>query len=118
MRLIAIISMPFALIWMLGFLSFPVILGWQITSYVQTGYFPNADVISLSNILNQFLPISNIASLFLGYLPLFMHDLHISLILMGFTGLMSAPGIFLANIAQSAHEHAISEIINSISEQK
>ena len=118
MRLIAMISMPFILIWMLGFFSFPMILGWQITSYVQTGYFPAADVISLSNNLNQFLPISDLAGLLLGYLPLFMHDLHISLILMGFTGIISAPGVFLAKVAQSAHDRAMSEILNSIREQR
>ena len=118
MRLIAIISMPFTLIWMIGFFSFPVILGWQITSYVQTGYFPAADVVSLSNNLNQFLPISDVAGLLLGYFPLFMHDLHISLILMGFTGIISVPGFFIANMVQSAHDRAVSEFINSIGGQK
>ena len=117
MRLIALICLPFNFIWTLGAISFPFIFGWQLATYVQAGYYPAADISSLASALNSFFPIKDLSDNFLGHLPEFMHDLHISLILMGVTGLLSAPLVFIANAAETAQREAIDKMLNSFQNQ-
>ena len=67
MRPLLLISIPFVLVWFLGLLTFPVIFGWQIATYVNTGLFPAADISSLASTVDQIVPVTYFTNIFLEY---------------------------------------------------
>ena len=114
LKFIAIVSVPFALIWLAGLLTFPIILAWQIATYVNSEFLPSADLASMLSHIAKFFPVPNLAETLLHYIPKFTHDLHLSLILMGLPGLISAPGMIIINLMETAHDEAMKEIRRSI----
>lgn len=116
MKIFALICTPFSVIWATGLMSFFFIFGWQISTYINTGIYPSADMASLALNVDHLIPVLNYVYEIKAVIPSFMHDLHITLILMGIPGLVLVPITFMSSVIQTKQDEDLANLSKMLSE--